>query len=97
MRWLGLPFVLILAACGPMSVERAEEHCFRKAELAAGPKGSVGIGANSKGQKAGHIEVAVSSDWLTGKDPSAVYDTCVMAKSGEAPRRPLYHRSDWKG
>jgi hypothetical protein len=27
----------------------------------------------------------------------AVYETCVMAKSGEAPRRPLYMRPDWKG
>ena len=27
-----------LAACGPMSVERAEEACFETARLAAGPR-----------------------------------------------------------
>lgn len=96
MRWLGLFAAVTLSACGPMSLERAENYCFRQAELASGPKGHVALGL-SGGKPASAVEVNVSSDWLLGKDPSAVYDSCVMAKSGEAPRRPLYHRSDWKG
>ena len=36
-------------------------------------------------------------DTLMGRDPAAVYETCVMSKSGEPPSRPLYARSDWRG
>lgn len=92
-----LPLLLLLAACGPMTVEQAENACFDRARLAAGPRGSVGVGIGSGGRTAGEVDVTVSTDWLAGKDPSAVYETCVMAKSGEAPRRPLYDRPDWKG
>ncbi len=38
----------------------------------------------SGGKATGSVDLTVSSDYLTGKDPSAVYETCVMAKSGEA-------------
>ena len=43
------------------------------------------------------VELENTSDYLLGKDPSAVYDSCVMSKTGEAPSRPLYMRPDWKG
>ncbi|MGA0540440.1 hypothetical protein [Neotabrizicola sp. VNH66] len=88
---------LLLAACGPMTLERAEQECFERARLAAGPRGEIGIGMASNGKAHGSVELGISSDWIGGKDPAAVYDTCVMAKSGEAPRRPLYDRPDWKG
>ena len=92
-----LSFMLIpLAACGPVSVDRAERLCLEDARRAAGPTGEVTIGGGSGGRHAG-IELGISSHWITGRDPSAVYETCVMAKSGEAPRRPLTQRSDWKG
>lgn len=86
----------LLAACTPMSVERAEAACFASARLAAHPRGLVAGGAGSGGA-AGKLRLEVSSDWLRGRDPAALYDTCVYQKSGRFPRRPLYDRPDWKG
>ncbi len=94
-RLLILP--LILAACGPVSVQQAERDCFERARLAQQPRGMVKVGATSAGKAAGGLEVNVSSDYLLGKDPSAVFETCVMARSGQAPTRPLYDMPGWKG
>ena len=55
---------------------------------------AVGGGTAGAGAKA---KVSVSSDWLQGNDPAAVYDNCVFQKSGQPPSRPLYTRPDWKG
>ncbi len=84
-----LPALALVAACAPMSVERAEEACFDRAGLVA-------VGAGTGGAK-GKLELSVSSDWLQGKDPAALYNSCVYQKSGRLPRRPLYDRPDWKG
>lgn len=94
-RLLILP--LILAACGPVSVQQAERECFERARLAQQPRGMVKVGATSAGQVAGGLDLSVSSDYLLGKDPSAVFETCVMARSGQAPTRPLYDMPGWKG
>ncbi len=85
-----------LAACGPMSVERAERECFERARLAAGPRGLVAVGAGTGGANA-RVKLAVSTDYLQGRDPAALYDACVYQKSGQPPRQPLYTRRDWKG
>lgn len=87
----------LLAACGPMSMAEAEQQCFERARLAEQPRGEVSIGATSEGRTVTAIELDVSSDYLLRKDPSAVYETCVMSKTGEPPSRPLYMRPDWKG
>lgn len=87
----------LLAACGPMSMAEAERQCFERARLAEQPRGEVSIGATSEGRTVTAIELDVSSDYLLRKDPSAVYETCVMSKTGEPPSRPLYMRPDWKG
>lgn len=97
MRHLAPLLLIILAACGPVPVEQAERDCFQRARLAAQPRGEVGVGVDSKGNTASKLELNVSSDWIQGKDPSALYDSCVYQKSGEPPRRPLYDRPDWKG
>lgn len=87
----------LLAACGPISVAEAERQCFERARLAQQPRGEVMIGVGSGGRRAAGVEVEISSDYLMGRDPAAVYETCVMSKSGEPPSRPLYARPDWKG
>lgn len=87
---------IFLAACGPMPVERAEAMCFERARLAVQPRGEVYIGASTDGPAVGG-EVTVSSDYVQGRDPSAVYDACVYRNSGQPPRRPLYDRPDWRG
>lgn len=96
-RCLTLLLPLAVMACGPQTVDQAERICFERARLAQQPRGEMRLGTGSAGQTRGDFDLTISSDWLAGKDPSAVYESCVMAKSGEAPRRPLYQRSDWKG
>ncbi|VDC25255.1 hypothetical protein [Pseudogemmobacter humi] len=101
MRAAALLLPMALLACGPLPVHVAEQQCLQAAREARGPTGSAGIGVVSGGRGGtrtrGDLEITISSDWLAGKDPAAVYDTCVMSKSGQAPSRPLYQRSDWKG
>ena len=96
MKIAPIPFAL-LAACGPLTVAESERQCFETARLAQQPRGDVWLGVGSGGRPVGGIEVDVTSDYLTRRDPAAVYETCVMSKSGEPPSRPLYARSDWKG
>lgn len=96
-RAFGVVVVLLLSACGPMTVAEAERQCFERARLAQQPRGAVTVGASSDGRKSAELELHVSSDYLMGRDPSAVYESCVMAKTGQPPTRPLYARPDWKG
>ncbi|MCV2865324.1 hypothetical protein [Defluviimonas sp. WL0075] len=91
-----LATTLGLTACGPMSVERAEDACFERARLAAGPRGFVAVGGGSGGVGT-KMRLAISTDYLQRRDPSALYDACVYQKSGQPPRQPLYTRRDWKG
>lgn len=88
--------VLLLSACGPVSLQQAERACFDRARLAQQPRGTLGVGVNSNGKTSGLLELQVSSDYLQGRDPSAVYDQCVLQKSGQPPSQPLYSRADWK-
>ncbi|WP_022702471.1 hypothetical protein [Pseudorhodobacter ferrugineus] len=92
------PFAVLLlsTACGPVSQAEAERQCFARAYNAAAPRGEVVVGV-SNGKPVGRLELGVSSDFLMGRDPSAVYDSCVFQKSGMPPSRPLYSRADWKG
>lgn len=95
-KLLVLP-LLALTACGPVSVQQAERDCFERARLAQQPRGMVKLGGTSGGSVAGGLELNVSSDYLMGKDPSAVFESCVMTKSGQMPTRPLYEMPGWKG
>ena len=98
--WLALPALALLTACGPLPVAVAEQQCLQAAREARGPTGTAGIGATSRNgttRAATKLDVTISSDWIMGRDPSAVYETCVISKSGQAPSRPLSQRPDWKG
>ena len=88
--------LILLAGCGPMSLESAERECFERARLAQQPRGTFIVGAGSDGGFAG-LDVTISSDYLSGRDPSAVYESCVMSKAGQPPSRPLYAMPGWKG
>lgn len=89
-------FPAFLAACGPMTLAEAERQCFERARLAKQPRGEVSVGASSDGRTAAGVKLSVSSDFLLGKDPAAIYESCVMQKAGQPPSRPLYMRSDWR-
>ena len=95
MKRLVLPLIL-LAGCGPMTLAEAERQCFERARLAQQPRGEVYVGAGSHGSVAG-FDVTISSDYLSGRDPSAVYESCVMSKAGQPPSRPLYDIPGWRG
>ena len=101
-KWLttaiaGGAIMLTLSACAPMTREAAERECFQRARLTASPRGAVAVGIGSGGRRRAGLSLEVSSDFLMGRDPAAVYDACVLQKSGQPPSRPLYTRLDWKG
>ena len=97
MHKLVLVSLICLSACGPISVADAERQCFERARLAQQPRGEVAFGISSDGTVGGGLTLDISSDYLAGRDPAVVYETCVVSKSGEPPTRPLYARPDWKG
>lgn len=86
-RWAALP-VLLLAACGPINPEIAAQRCEARAQAAQGPTGSVTVGVNSDSGGFASAEVGISSDFVRGLDPVAVYDRCVLEMTGELPIRP---------
>lgn len=92
-----LTLAALAAACGPVPVEQAEADCFRQAQLASRPRGTVALGFGSGGQRFAGASIDISSDYLTGRDPAQVYNACVQQESGQPPRLPLYDRPDWKG
>ena len=77
-----------LAACGPpapLPPERAAEICAQRARDAAGPRGRVTVGANSRSGVYTDAGVLVTSDFLRGRDPAEVYRSCVQALAGGTP------------
>jgi hypothetical protein len=92
---LALVCLVPLLACGPVPVAQAERTCLERARLAQQPRGTITVGGTSEGKLAGGLELTVSSDYLTGRDPSEVFNSCVKAQSGEFPTRPLYDQPGW--
>ncbi len=91
----GLGLLVALAACGPVPVEQAERQCLNDARLAQQPRGEVGFGVDSRGNVATRVEIAVSSDYLMGRDPNQVFTNCVYRRSGQFPRTPLSAQPAW--
>jgi hypothetical protein len=80
---------LVLIACNrPVSAERAYAQCSEQARLAERPRGSVGIGGGTGGMSSS-FDLTVTSDFLRGRDPYVVYDTCFRRLTGAGPTRPL--------
>lgn len=97
LTFLTLAVATGLVACGPVTLAQAEKECFQRARLAQQPRGEVALGASSDGRTSGSLEVTVTSDYIMGRDPAAVYDACVMQRAGVPPSRPLYSFPEWKG
>lgn len=81
--------LMVLASCGPVSPERAADMCEDRANAALGPTGELGIGISSNGGGHGSVEIGVTSDYIQGRDPYEVYESCVRQKTGQGPIRPL--------
>ncbi len=88
---------VLLAGCGPIPLAEAERQCVDRARLAQQPRGELAIGVGSGGRSATEFSVEVSSDFLAGRDPAAVYDACVRQRAGQAPSRPLSAQPGWTG
>ena len=88
MRFFALSGVVLLAACGPVSPERAADMCEERARAATGPTGEIGVGVGSEGAS-GRVEIGITSDFIRGRDPYIVYEECVRQKTGQGPIRPL--------
>lgn len=97
MRLAALALPGLLLACGPIPLDQAERQCFERARLAQQPRGEVAVGLGSGGRTSSSLTLEVTSDFIMGRDPSAVYDSCVYQKSGQPPSRPLYSFPGWKG
>ena len=72
-----------------MSPENAAKLCEDRAHAALGPTGSIGISQSSSGKTRSHLQLGITSDFIFGRDPYDVYDSCVHEKSGQGPIRPL--------
>ncbi len=84
---LFVPCALLLA-CGPVPVAQAERDCAARARMAEKPQIEIAIGMNSKGEILKGGSFGVSTDYLAGRDPAAVFEACVKARSGQFPTRP---------
>ena len=96
----GLAAAATLAACGPIPVDQAERVCLDNARLAQAPRSTAAIGVgigDGDVRPYGRFELDVSSDYIRGRDPSAVYQQCVLRRSGQLPTRALYDMPGWVG
>lgn len=83
---------VVLSACTqqPVSPEVAANRCEERARAAQAPTGGVTFGVNSRTGPSTSATIGLSSDFLQGRDPDAVYDRCVLEMTGESPiRRPV--------
>ena len=55
------------------------------------------MGVGSGGRRAAEFSVEVTSDYLAGNDPAAVYESCVRQRAGQPAARPLSAQPGWTG
>jgi hypothetical protein len=81
---------LTLAGCTlpPPDPARVADECEARARAAQGPTGTIGVGVNSETGGFATAEIGLSSDFLMGRDPVAVYEACVYQRTGQMPIRP---------
>lgn len=87
-RFAILVAALLATACTPMTPERAADICEERARAAQGPEIGLTLGANSESGPFASGSFSINSDAIRGLDPIAVYESCVMNLTGEAPIRP---------
>lgn len=81
--------LLALAACGPVTPERAADRCEERARAAQGPQIGLTLGANSNSGPFASGSIGITSDAIRGRDPLQLYDECVFRLTGEMPIRPV--------
>ena len=90
MRTLSIISVTLLAACElpPPDPARVADQCEERARAAQGPTGQFTVGVNNRSGGFADASVGITSDFLRGLDPVAVYERCVFERTGELPIRP---------
>jgi len=88
MRSVVLLSAALVTACTPMSPERAADRCEERARAAQGPQIGLTLGANSDSGPFASGSIGISADAIRGRDPVAVYESCVFNLTGELPIRP---------
>ena len=67
---------------------RAAAICEERARAAQGPTGRITFGANSRTGSSASTQIGVTSDFLAGRDPVEIYESCVISRTGQPPVRP---------
>jgi hypothetical protein len=87
-RFVIIAVLMGAAACAEMTPERAADRCEERARKAQGPEVGLTMGVSSQNGAFGGASLGISLDALQGRDPIAVYESCVMNLTGETPIRP---------
>lgn len=82
-----LALLPLIGGCGPVPVDQAERQCAPRAHLAAKPQTTVSVAINSDGEASLGGAFGISTDYLNGADPNAVFAACVQQQSGQLPTR----------
>ncbi|MEP1388936.1 MAG: hypothetical protein ABJO29_05180 [Yoonia sp.] len=87
---LSIISIALLAGCAlpPPDPALVADQCEQRARDAQGPTGEVTVGFNNRSGGFADASVGVTSDFLRGLDPIAVYERCVFQRTGELPIRP---------
>jgi hypothetical protein len=92
---------LLVFGCAPrnLPMELAEAQCVQYA-LGGGGGLTVGVstGAASFGNDGwGGLGVAVATEIPSGRSPAAVYNACVLRRTGQPPLTPFADRPELQG
>ena len=95
MRWAAFTCVVLMAGCEttPPTPEEAAQRCEERAQAAQAPTGGVTVGVNNKTGVSTGINIGLSADLLSGRDPLEVYESCVIELTGQLPIRPARLRA----
>lgn len=85
---VGICVLTVLTACTPISREQAADRCEQRARAAQAPEAELEVGVNSRTGTFVGGSIGISSDFIRGADPIAVYESCVVNLTGELPIRP---------
>ena len=96
-KTLSFTVVLAFAVAGcaktPPTPEQAAARCEERAQAAQAPTGGVSVGVNNRTGVSTGVHIGLSGDFLTGRDPIEVYESCVIDLTGEPPIRPARLRA----
>ena len=81
---------MALAGCDlpPPDPARVADQCEDRARDAQGPTAGLTLGLNNRSGGFAEGSVGITSDFLRGRDPVEVYESCVFARTGAPPIRP---------